>query len=184
MNSVKQPTYLDYYEITHWSWACCYQGERYLHESALSNTAFEKLFNEQSDEQTKQEVNLCQAKQNLAAYDFMSALGILLKILPRTKNLFPQLEKVIANAQHIQKEGRYLRNMLEHAHDDGSYLRGGGHYPQDFIRHTEFFSADATSTVITEEGHLLGGRLLVERALSELYPIYEAAQKISPPKDG
>lgn len=180
-----KPSWLDHYEITHWSWACCYQAERYLKIAAENQRTFTEFMNLDRTPAKYEEMQLNRAKEALAAYDFVSALGVLLRILPRANVLFPEMKKVIRSASHITQEGKALRDMLEHAHDNKGYLRGGGRYPEEFIRvdPDDNIAADATSTVITNRGHILGNRLCVEEAYAELLKIHQCAQTLPQPND-
>jgi hypothetical protein len=115
--------------------------------------------------------------------------GSLVKHLNRLAPLFPSIQPPFNAAEHLKKAGLYLRNMIEHeeknldAANKGT-PRGG------FVRKSNLLSdlpgdspgaADATSTIIDNDGHWLGGRLNVEQVIAEVGPIFEAAQAIPPP---
>jgi hypothetical protein len=119
-------------------------------------------------------------------------MGSLVKCLPRLATLFPSIQPAFNAAKHLQKEGLYLRNMIEHAETNleaakkskKGTTRGG------FVRKSNLLSnlpgnrggsADAISTIIDNEGHWLGARLNVERVIAEVRLIYEAALAIPPP---
>jgi len=77
--------------------------------------------------------------------------------------------------------------MIEHSHGNDGYLAGGGNHPDRFVRDgapKPGITADATSTIIDENGHWLGGRLCVELVLEEVSQIFKEAKKIPPPADG
>lgn len=79
--------------------------------------------------------------------------------------------------------------MIEHAED---YLEGKGRNQAAFVREAEGVAAaipgsspgiaDATSTIVDENGHWLGGRLNVERVIAEVRLIAEEAAKIAVPR--
>jgi hypothetical protein len=79
--------------------------------------------------------------------------------------------------------------MIEHADD---YESGKGKHQPKFVRETTDLLtdlpgngkilADATSVIVTDSGHWLGGRFNVERALLELRPIIEVAEAIPEPR--
>lgn len=184
MDQQPKPTYMDYDEIKHWSWACCSQAERLLTTNRKHQKEFHLYMNTLTHEQQdRSKVDFLSSCSRLAAYDFISSLGVLLRILDRSRKLFPELKESIDNAQHIQMEGKDLRDMMEHAHDTKGYLRGGGRFQDRFIREKDGIAADATSIIITDEGHKLGNRLCVEIALDELTTIYEATKNISMPEN-
>lgn len=66
-------------------------------------------------------------------------------------------------------EARLVRNMREH---DVAYLKGEGRKQQEFIAELNVndgnltASVDGTSTIICDEGYLIGGRLNVQHAIA------------------
>jgi hypothetical protein len=125
----------------------------------------------------------------LTKYHFVATMGSLLRQLTRAQSLFPELHNAWNAAEHLRKEGKELRDMIEHADD---YMAGTGRKQGRFIRPAEGVAtslpgdqpgiADATSMIIDENGHWLGGRLNVERALAEVKAILLEAEKITPPQ--
>jgi len=174
-----QPTWMDHYDLNFWLWACLHDAEAYL-ESSRQLNSITTSYNERLS--TKRHLDLNQ-------YHFAMTMGSLVKNLNRLAPLFPSIQPVLNAAEHLKKEGLYLRNMIEHkeknleAANKGT-PRGG------FIRKLNLLSnlpgnrqgsSDATSTIIDNDGHWLGGRLNVERVIAEVRPIYEVAQAIPPP---
>lgn len=86
------------------------------------------------------------------------------------KEIFDLIIKKFPNIKDV-------RNMNEH---DISYYQGKGHKQKDFVKAiegNESIVSDATSTIILEEGYLIGGRLNLEKAmihLKDIYPIIES----------
>lgn len=117
-------------------------------------------------------------------------MGSLVKNLQRLAALFPSVQLAYEAAEHLGKEGLYLRNMVEHA-DTNLEATNKGTPRGGFVRKSNLLpelpgssggSADATSTIINNDGHWLGGRLNVEKVIAEVRLIYEAAQAIPPPR--
>lgn len=188
----KQPgpedaTRLDHHQLTFWLWAVLRNGYSYLKISSASEVAMEEM---PSIDATTMKIRsdnadaLCREEQ-LAAYNFVTAIGVLIRVLKRSQHLFPTIQPHFDAAKHLQKEGKNLRDMVEHAYGDGGYLAGGGHHPDQFVRENPShprIAADAISTLILDDGHWLGGRLCVEKVIDEVAKIHQEAQKISPPK--
>ncbi len=171
-----QPTWMDHHYLNFWLWACLHDAEAYLDSSRQLHSVTI------SHNEARNHLDLNQ-------YHFAMTMGSLVKCLNRLAPLFPTIQPVFNAAVHLQKEGLYLRNMIEHVEKNLEAAnkgtpRGG------FVRKSNLLSnlpgnrqgsADATSTIIDNDGHWLGGRLNVERVIAEVHPIYEAAQAIPPP---
>jgi hypothetical protein len=124
----------------------------------------------------------------LEKYHFVTAVGSLLRNLKRSQELFPSIKPACDKAQHLFAEGKDLRDMIEHA---DAYVEGKGRKQEEFLREAEDVatnlpgnapgSADATSTIIDDKGHWLGGRLNVEQVIAEVRVIEEEAKKIPAP---
>ncbi|RUO24448.1 hypothetical protein CWE09_11345 [Aliidiomarina minuta] len=75
-------------------------------------------------------------------------------------------------------EARLVRNMREH---DVAYLKGDGRRQSEFVKELDVnggsmsASVDGTSTIVCDEGYLIGGRLNVKEAVRSAS---EALQKI------
>ncbi len=75
-------------------------------------------------------------------------------------------------------EARLVRNMREH---DVAYLKGEGRRQSEFVKELDVnggnmsAAVDGTSTIICDEGYLIGGRLNVQEAVRHAS---EALQKI------
>jgi hypothetical protein len=130
-----------------------------------------------------------QKRMDLEKYHFITTMGSLLRNLKRSERLFPSIQSAYRNAQHLLTEGKQLRDMVEHAEE---YLAGQGRNQSAFLREAEGVAtnlpgsspgiADATSTIIDENGHWIGGRLNVERVIAEVRLIAEEAAKIPAPE--
>ena len=175
MTSDQVPTFMDHYQLNFWLWACRADGETYL---AACKAGEHKAAHDVRNA----------PQMELAKYHFVTATGSLLRNLERSQNLFPSIKPACEKAQHLFAEGKLLRDMIEHADD---YFQGKGQKQASFVREARGILpglpgagviADATSTVVTDEGHWLGGRLCVERVLAEVRAIAEEAAKIPPPK--
>ena len=115
-------------------------------------------------------------------------MGSLLRHLQRTHEMFRDLKVPYEKAEHLRTEGKDLRDMIEHADE---YLGGEGRKQATFVREATGVAvdlpgyqpgtADATSLVIDNNGHWLGGRLNVERALLEIRAMLAVAEKIPAP---
>jgi hypothetical protein len=173
-----QPTWMDHHNLNFWLWACLHDAEAYIESSRQLNSI------------TSHNERLSARKHlDLNQYHFAMAMGSLVKRLTRLAPLFPSIQPAFNVAEHLKKEGLYLRNMIEHAETNLEAAKKGK--PRGgFVRKSNLLSnlpgdrhgtADATSTIIDNDGHWLGGRLNVERVISEVRPIYEAAQAIPPP---
>jgi hypothetical protein len=75
----------------------------------------------------------------------------------------------------LRSEIRELRHMREHGDE---YLRGKGNRPEDYVRLDEARSiaADASSTIITDEGYELGLRVTVEHVMEAAEEVLSAVQ--------
>jgi hypothetical protein len=180
-------TWMDHRNLNFWLWACLSDAEAYLQSSSEFRDI---LADPQKDPKKFNERRI--ASQNLMElkkYHFVMTMGTALRYLDKLVPLFPTIAPLYEKAEHSRKEGLYLRNMIEHAITNADAQarnapRGG------FVRKTDAAFdlpgdtrgiADATATIIDDSGHWLGGRLLVERVIAELRPIYEAAQAIPAP---
>jgi len=182
-------TWFDHQQLLFWLHACLRDAEVYLSSSSASKTAFDKIFSGGFDamQQHKDEYQKLSDKQALDAYHFIIVTGNLLRLLKRAQHLFPAIQPPYSRAKHLLLEGKALRDMIEHSHGNDGYLSGGGNHPEKFVRDgapKPGITADATSTIIDENGHWLGGRLCVERVWEEVSEIYHKAIEIPPPIDG
>jgi hypothetical protein len=120
-------------------------------------------------------------KSDLARYHFVATLGVTMRHLVRGQLFFPGLKPAYLQAQHLRQEAKLLRDMIEHSDE---YADGNGRHQSKFVRSgapQPGFTADATSTVIDNNGHWLGGRLNVERAMAELRVIFDELEKVPIP---
>jgi hypothetical protein len=174
-----QPTWIDHHELNFWLWACLKDGEAYL-QSSRDLFSFPRLA-------VPQRIAL-QRNLELEKYHFVTALGKLLRVLKRAQHLFPVIQPAYSRANHLINEGKLLRDMIEHSDD---YQKGGGYHPDKFVHEATNVAtnlpgdkpgtADATSTIIDENGHWLGGRFNVERAVIEIRLIQDEVNKIPAP---
>jgi hypothetical protein len=179
---------MDHYYLNFWLWACLNDAEAYL-EASRQFISARTCIASKDWAASREERLSTQRRKDLNQYHFVMTMGSLVKHLTRLAPLFPSIQPAFDAAEHLQKEGLYLRNMIEHADTNleaanKGTLRGG------FVRKSNLLlefpgnsrgSADATSTIIDQNGHWLGGRLNLERVIAEVRPIYEAAQAIPPP---
>jgi hypothetical protein len=182
MSDVKQqaptPTFSDHEELLFWLWSSVTDAEAYLraskdHRSILTSNVKQRV--------------LVQRQLRLAQYHLVTSMNSLVRRLPKLVSLFPSIQAAYDNAKHLRDEAKDLRDMIEHADE---YLSGGGYKRGLFVRDVELPGipgdkagrVDATSTIITNAGHLLGGRLNVELALAEVKAIWVEAEKIPSPR--
>jgi len=95
---------MDHYDLNFWLWACLHDAEAYL-ESSRQLNSITTSYNERLS--TKRHLDLNQ-------YHFAMTMGSLVKNLNRLAPLFPSIQPVLNAAEHLKKEGLYLRNMIEH----------------------------------------------------------------------
>jgi len=190
-----QPTWQDHYDLNFWLWACLQDGEAFLESSRRSTAAMHEVSKDAIHNFGKNRARLnaerlvAQAHRQLNQYHFVLTTGSLAKTLTRLAPLFPAIQPMYDAAEHLKKEGLYLRNMIEHADTNvaaakkgtprGGFVRKSNLLPE--LPGSSGGTADATALLIDQNGHWLGGRLNVERVMAEVRPIYEVARAIPPP---
>jgi len=179
-------TWLDHHQLNFWLWASLKDAATYLESSHAHLAAVDKLFSDglQSMAKFKDDVYSCRQQLCLDEYHFVVTMGNTLRMLKRAQHLFPSIQPAYSNAKHLLKEGKELRDMIEHAQGLDGYLAGGGRLKERFVRENAPISgstSDATATMIRDDGHWLGGRLCVEFAVDEFKAIQREAEKIPPP---
>ena len=129
------PSYWDHHQLNFWLWACLHDAEAYLkadHDFLTSlrsgpgptaTYAQHQAWRARSDE--------IRRLIDLEKYHFVATMGSLLRILRRSRELFPAIQTTIDNAQHLMKEGKNLRDMIEHA---DQYREGKGRKQSEFLR--------------------------------------------------
>jgi hypothetical protein len=189
-----QPTWQDHY-LNFWLWACLHDADAFLEASRRSTAAMHEVSKDAIHNFGKDRAQLnaerltAQAHLQLHKYHFVLTTGSLVKALTRLAPLFPAIQPMYYAAEHLKKEGLYLRNMIEHADINvvaakkgtprGGFVRKSNLLPE--LPGSSAGTADATALIIDQDGHWLGGRLNVERVMAEVRPIYEAARVILPP---
>lgn len=121
-------------------------------------------------------------------YHVIATMGMMLRTLNRVKAMFPTLQTPCDQAAHLFEEGKDLRDMIEHADD---YRAGRGRKPQQFVREMPHLlkslpgdqpgTGDATGMIVDGGEHWFGGRLHLERALTEARTIQAVALTIPAP---
>ncbi|WP_173509885.1 hypothetical protein [Sinorhizobium psoraleae] len=169
-----------WHELNFWLWAFMRNADAYL----LSSAALDQEFSSEAvDWQASvRKHEFLMRESTLAAHHFVTSMGVLIRVLKLAQNLFPEVQPPFSRASHLLKEGKELRDMVEHAYGKGGYLTGGGHHPERFIREDAGIAADATSTIIKDGKHWLGNRLCVEHVIVEVQAIKAAADRIKPPR--
>jgi hypothetical protein len=165
------PTLMDHHELNFWLWAFLRNGEAYLKQSKITDAAFESPLEQYED---------CRRELKLAEYHFVATMGTLTRVLKRAQHLFPTIQPAYSMAKHLISEGPSLRGLIEHADE---YFAGEGNHPDQWERRnspTPGIVVDASSTIINQDGHWLGGRFNVERAIAEVKAIAVEAFKIPP----
>ena len=184
----REASWRDHQQLNFWLWGCLHDGEAYLRSSAEFWGFLRGSKIREAPPNFNQRRIALQDKVELEKYHFVTSLGSLLRELGRARSLFPPIEAVCRQQEHIFAEGKDLRDMIEHARE---YEKGGGKHPEEFVREAVGVAeclpgdrpgtADATSTIVDNNGHWLGGRFSVERALVEIRAIQEVAAKRPPP---
>lgn len=106
----------------------------------------------------------------------MAALRRVLQLLesPNNENAYRKIINVID--KDIGKQIIVdMRNMNMH---DLDYFRGNGNAQERFLYTSDGGTADATSTIVTERGHMLGNRLCVEEVILTFKKILPDIKKI------
>lgn len=178
-------TWWDHHELTYWLWATLYNAEQYLSLSEESQVANAQMFEKDISLWAEDRDRLAELgkRTTLASYQFVTAMGVLIRVLDRSHLLFPSIAPAFDAAAHLREEGKRLRDQVEHAYGNDGYLNGGGRYKDEFVRAAAGAAADAVSTIIRDDGHWLGNRLCVERVVEELRAIEEESRSLMPPGD-
>lgn len=194
-NGLLQPedaTWWDHHELTFWLWSFMRNADAYLTASEAAWSSFGDIFSSkrgdaplgvEKKQARKVRTENLRNEERLAAYHFVTTMGVLIRVLKRSQHLFPKLQPPYSRATHLLDEGKEIRDMLEHAFGKDGYLAGGGKHPGKFFREEAGIAADATSTVIKDGGHWLGNRLCVERVIQEVRAIKDVADTIDPPQE-
>jgi hypothetical protein len=179
-DQVPAPTTRDYDDLTFWLWAFITDAEAFLHFAAersrkirIRSTGF-------------QERAIDALQVRLAQYHLATCMGSMLRQLDRLNQLFPGVQAAYEGAKHLRQEGKELRDFIEHA-DEYAAGKGRKNKRERYFRRTKKLlpnlpgaaKIDALSMVKNQDGHWIGGRLNVERALAEAKAISIEAQKIS-----
>jgi len=177
-------TWWDHHELTFWLWATLKNADHYLLLSAKSQETLASMFdkNMAQSNDARAAIEDLSRQTTLAAYHFVTAMGVLIRVLKRSQHLFPSIQPPYSRANHLLNEGKEIRDMIEHAYGKDGYLAGGGRQKDKFVRQEAGIAADATSTIIKDDGHWLGNRLCVEKVITELRAIYEEAVKLEAPQ--
>jgi hypothetical protein len=183
------PTFMDHYYLQFWLWGCLRDGESFLEAYANHRLVMRERSKFSSPLERRDHYNQSHMCVELTKYHFVATMGNLIRHLQRTHLLFPEIQPAYDQAAHLRTEGKDLRDMIEHADE---YLAGGGRKPEKFIRTVGDVAtnlpgdqpgiSDATSMVVDHNGHWLGGRLNLERVLTEVRAIFAVAQKIPAPQ--
>jgi hypothetical protein len=165
-------------------------ADTYLIASGASWSAVSSLFpvdweqvrtDMQMMQAAKAKSDMLRKEEQLAAYHLLTTMGVLIRVLKRSQHLFPTIQPADSRANHLLKEGKEMRDMVEHAYGKDGYLSGGGKHKDKFVREEAGIASDATGTIIKEDGHWLGNRLCVERVIEEVRAIKDVADKLAPP---
>jgi methionyl-tRNA synthetase len=187
-----EATFMDHYNLLFWLRGCVADGEAFLRASSELINLLREIQKLRGAEwvNVQKRLEFARNRSDLTKYHFVTTIGSLLRHLERVGSLFPAIKPVYEKAEHLRKEGKDLRDMIEHADE---YLAGGGRKRESFVRVAENITlnmpvglqpgkADATSLIIDQNGHWLGGRLNVEKVLAEVQAILAVAEKIPQPK--
>jgi hypothetical protein len=185
VSSVEQATWWDHYQLNFCLWAAIHDGEAYL--AASNNTHLILRQKLPGTRLSMDEFQNARRIEELEKYHFITSLGRAMRKLRRAQHIFPTVQPIYSESNHLINEAKTLRDMIEHSDD---YEQGKGREQASFVREGPEVNlpgdrpgtADATSTIINNEGHWLGGRLCVEKAMAELRAIATEAEKIPAPR--
>jgi hypothetical protein len=180
----EEATWWDHHELTFWLWAFMRNADAYLGTSQATQDAYRQIFEHEMSRwpELRERARSLQNETTLLAYHFITTMGVLVRVLKRAQHLFPIIQPPYSRANHLMKEGKELRDMIEHAYGKDGYLAGGGRHKDKFVHQEEGIAADATSTIIKNDGHWLGNRLCVEKVVQEVKAIKDIADTIDPPQ--
>lgn len=176
-------TWSDHYQLTFWLWGFMRNAEIYLKSSNEAWEALDEIFSDDMSnwQAAKARSDALFRQTTLEAYHLVTSMGVLIRVLKRAQHLFPEIQPPFSRANHLLKEGKELRDMIEHAYGKDGYLAGGGRNRDKFVREEAGIAADATSTIVKDDGHWLGNRLCVERVIKEVQAIKEIADRLKAP---
>jgi hypothetical protein len=110
-------------EFEFWLWACLHDAERYLESSREHQAALDRQLEvSQSPHSLQERVRErleAQKMMTLKKCHFVMTIGSLLRHLHHLVPKFPGMKASYDAAEHLRKEGLYLRNMIEHADKNG-----------------------------------------------------------------
>ena len=116
--------------------------------------------------------NDCSDMEKRSTYEhfFVIAVGKSLEWGAELKEYDDTKFQTYCNYKENLPEARLVRNMREH---DVAYLKGEGRKQQNFVAELSvnnkklLASVDGTSTIICDEGYLIGGRLNVQDTINQ-----------------
>jgi len=169
------PTWMDHHQLNFWLWAFLRNGQAYLESSQKDCAAFENRFSEEAPTISREQVELARRECELTKYHFVVTMGSLIRVLDKARHQFPSIQAPYSRASNL-REGRSLRGLIEHADE---YFSGRGKHRDQWEHHdtARGIITDASCTEINKDGHWLGGRFNVERAIAEVEVIAEEARK-------
>lgn len=138
-------------QIRMWLWAVEDRGQRFMAAAAAPST------------------NEAPAKwaRPVLQDEFISDLGKLIRVLNEVRDLVPEANAILSQCALLSEKTRRFRGLVEHAEE---YHFGEGKFPDEwlFVSEDRIFSADASSLLVTDQGHLIGGRICVEEVLKDI----------------
>ncbi|MGO8738542.1 hypothetical protein [Rhodoblastus sp.] len=194
-----EPTFQDHHDLQFWLWACLKAGDDFLAACGQETSVRHRVAGIHTrphrgiqtviaSEAARFQSEMATKKRLLAQYHFVITAGMSAKVLNRISPLFPQINETYEAAEHFRKEALNLRNLLEDTENIAAAKkgtpRGGWNRKKDLLRELPGSSggiSDATSLIVNDKGHWIGGRLRVEGVLFEVNKIYEAALTIPAP---
>ena len=180
----------DHSELVFWLWSCLHDGQAYLNSYQQMRAIVRPAQFGEFDPSRPEQMFAALRLQRLRGYHFITTVGMVVKHLTRLSSLFPTVQTACTAAKHLNEEGLYLRNMVEHADKNleaatRNRPRGGFERKSSLLENDlpgdARGSVDAVSTIVDRDGHWLGGRLNVQKTISEVRVIYEAVLAVPVP---
>lgn len=171
-----------HHQMNFWLWAFKRDSHQFLATSQASNNAFEKIFDKSRRDRQEDQIAYDHLDKQLSfdKYHFVTTMGSLLRILKISKSIWPVLQPSYSASTHLLQEGQIIRGLIEHSEE---YFAGKGKNPDKWERPDlkGLGISDASSMTIDEDGHWIGGRLNIERAMKEVAAIAIVSASIPEP---
>ncbi|MCU6798265.1 hypothetical protein OB236_39670 [Paenibacillus sp. WQ 127069] len=174
INEEKQKSLFALDNARRWCKAVTVESDRILELNTEIISLFQKMRDFTSfNSNDRQRMDHTSDMSRLEEYYFVIALNKALEWLIECKLYFNEMQDIINRINIELPYIREARNMREH---EIEYYKNKGRKQEDFVRPlgAEGQSiADATSTIVNEEGYFVGGRLSVQKSNAIFNEIYK-----------